>query len=123
MNEILERYRREPQDLAVQDSVVQRFVYTYELACKTLKRYLEATSSSPAEINLMSFQELIKTGNEKGLLRGNAAAWLNYRNMCNITSYPYNSDKAKDVIAAAPSLREEAGFMMERIMERQWRKI
>jgi len=118
LNEILERYSRESQDLAVQDSVVQRFEYTYELTYKTLKRFLEITSANPAEIEAMSFQDLIRTGNEKGLLNSSVGVWLSYRDKRNITSHTYDSGKANDVILAAPKLYEEAKYLLDRITER-----
>jgi hypothetical protein len=74
--EIIDRYNRERDGLAVQDAVVQRFEYTYELAYRTLKRFLEAASENPGEIDLMSFQNIIRLGNEKGLL------------VCSLTSRP-----------------------------------
>ena len=118
LGEILERYGKEAQDLAVQDSVVQRFEYTYELAYKTLKRFLEMTSANPAEIDVMSFQELIRTGNEKGLLKSRADTWLSYRDKRNMTSHTYDSTKAGEVISIAPKFYEEAKHLLERIKER-----
>ena len=49
-------------------AAIQAFEYTYELSHKMLKRYLEATEPTPESIDAMSFQELIRTGAEKGLL-------------------------------------------------------
>jgi len=118
LGEILERYSREAQDLAVQDSVVQRFEYTYELAYKTLKRFLEMTSANPAGIDAMSFQELIRTGNEKGLLLSNADIWLGYRDKRNMTSHTYDIAKAREVISVAPKFYEEAQYLLERLKER-----
>ena len=53
----------------LRNSVIQCFEFTYELSHKMLKRYLEETAANPQEIDLGSFQNLIRTGNEKGLLR------------------------------------------------------
>ena len=118
LEEILERYSRESQDLAVQDSVVQRFEYTYELAHKTLKRFLEMTSANPSEIEAMSFQDLIRTGNEKGLLKSSSEVWMDYRDKRNTTSHTYDSSKAVNVIMIAPKFYEEAKYLLERIRGR-----
>ncbi len=53
----------------LRNSVIQCFESTYELSHKMLKRYLEETSANPDEFDLGTFQNLIRTGKEKGLLR------------------------------------------------------
>jgi len=55
------------------------FEFTYELSHKMLKRYLEAASASPQEIDFSTFQNLIRSGNEKGLLRSDWSRWRDYR--------------------------------------------
>ena len=116
--EILERYQKEPQDLAVQDSVVQRYEYTYELAYKTLKRFLEMTSANPSAFDIMSFQDLIRSGNEKELLKSDASTWLGFRDKRNLTSHTYDSSKAQEVITIAPVFYAEAIYLRDRIRER-----
>ena len=118
LQEILVRYNREPEDLVVQDSVVLRFKYTYELAYKTLKRFLTATSANPSEIDAMSFQDIVRTGNEKGLLKGNVGIWLKYRDKRNITSQADDSNKAKEVIALAPKFYKEAEYLLDHLSQR-----
>ena len=117
LGEILDRYASEPEDLAVQDSVVQRFEYTYELAYKTLKRFLEETAANPAAASAMGFQDIIREGNEKGLLKGDTKTWIKYRDKRNITSHTYDGDKAQDVISIVPKFYEEAMFLLERLEE------
>ncbi len=118
LREALERHEEEPEDLFVQDSVVQRFEYTYELAYKTLKRFLEATAASAAEIDAMSFQNLIRTGNESGLLKSSAATWLDYRDKRNMTSHTYDNAKALEVIAVAPLFLEESEYLLSELERR-----
>ena len=48
----------------LRNSVIQCFEFTYELSWKMLKRYLEETAANPEEIDLGSFQNLIRIGNE-----------------------------------------------------------
>ena len=59
----------------VRDSCIQRFEYTYELSWKTIKRFIEETSANPNEVDLMSFQELIREANEKDLLLTDWETW------------------------------------------------
>jgi nucleotidyltransferase substrate binding protein (TIGR01987 family) len=118
LDEALQRYEQEPQDLFVQDSVVKRFEYTYALAYKILGRFLEATADTTEDISLMTFQELVRLGNEKGLLKGGTKDWLEYREKRNITSHTYDNDKSNEVIAIVPKFYEESKFLLERITEK-----
>ena len=70
LEEGLERYRSDTSDLQIRDGLIQRFEFTYELGCKTLKRYLEYTAANPALFDQMTFQDHIRTANEQGLLLG-----------------------------------------------------
>ena len=54
---------------------MQRFEFTYELAHKILKRYLEYAAANPDHFDEMTFQELIRSGNEQGLLLGEWLDW------------------------------------------------
>jgi len=60
----------------IKAGVIQNFEFTYELSHKMLKRYLELSAANPAEINDMSFPDLIRTGSEKGLLLNGCGAFL-----------------------------------------------
>jgi Nucleotidyltransferase substrate binding protein like len=53
----------------LRNSVIHCFKFTYELSWKMLKRHLEATEASPADLDLATFQSLIRLGNERGLLK------------------------------------------------------
>ncbi|MDX1739463.1 MAG: nucleotidyltransferase substrate binding protein, partial [Alphaproteobacteria bacterium] len=54
---VLEARETNPDDLFIRDAAIQRFKYTYELSHKMLKRFLEATSASPSDIDSLSFQD------------------------------------------------------------------
>ena len=64
------RYQKDISDTQIRDGLIQRFEFTYEIAQKMLKRYLESTSATPAEYDAMPFADLIRSANEKGLLLG-----------------------------------------------------
>lgn len=57
----------------------QCFGFTYELSWKMLKRHLEATQANPADLDLATFQGLIRLGNEGGLLISDWTTWKTYR--------------------------------------------
>ncbi|MFZ4761577.1 MAG: HI0074 family nucleotidyltransferase substrate-binding subunit [Alphaproteobacteria bacterium] len=100
-------------------SSIQAFEFTYELAHKMLKRYLEATEASPASIDAMSFQELIRTGAEKGLLQHSWDQWKHYRHFRSVTSHSYNEKKAEEVFEHIPAFLQEAEFLHDQIKKRQ----
>jgi len=103
----------------LRNSVIQCFEFTYELSHKMLKRYLESTSASPDEIDLSTFQNLIRTANEKGLLRSDWIKWRTYRQARTDSSHTYDQEKAEAVFAIAPDFLDEARFMATKIAENQ----
>jgi nucleotidyltransferase substrate binding protein (TIGR01987 family) len=80
-----------------------------------LKRYLESTSASPDEVDLSTFQNLIRMGNEKGLLRSDWGQWRNYRQARTDSSHTYDQEKAEAVFAIAPDFLDEVRFLLDKI--------
>jgi nucleotidyltransferase substrate binding protein (TIGR01987 family) len=102
----------------IRDGLVQRFEFTYEISHKMLKRYLERTFASPAEFDAMPFADLIRTGNEQGLLLGNWADWKRYREMRSKTSHAYDEGIALLVVAGIPAFLAEARHLLEQLQMR-----
>ena len=73
LEEGLARYRADTSDTQIRDGLIQRFEFTYELGHKVLKRYLEYASANPEQFDEMTFQNLIRTGNEQGPVAGRLA--------------------------------------------------
>jgi len=48
-------------EIHLRAAAIQAFEFTYEISHKIMKRHLEATSANPAEIDKMSFQDIIRT--------------------------------------------------------------
>jgi len=70
LGEGLVRYQSDTKDAQIRDGLIQRFEFTYEISHKMLKRHLEAVSPKPEQFDGMPFADLIRTGNEQGLLLG-----------------------------------------------------
>jgi len=102
----------------LRNSVIQCFEFTYELSHKMLKRYLEETAASPEENDLSTFQNLIRTGNQKGLLRSDWSNWRIYRQARTDSSHTYDEGKAETVYAIAPDFLEEAKYLYGRLVDR-----
>ena len=102
----------------LRNSVIQCFEFTYELSHKMLKRYLEETAANPEDVDVGAFQNLIRTGNEKGLLRSDWLRWKEYRQARTHSSHTYDEDKAEAVYRIAPDFLQEARYLYQRLMER-----
>src|SRR5690606_15416696 len=81
LEEALSAYSADTANTLIRDGYIQRFEFTYELAHKMLKRFLERTSPSPEEFDTLSFADLIRSGNERGLLLGDWPRWRTWRSM------------------------------------------
>jgi len=103
----------------LRNSVIQCFEFTYELSWKMLKRYLEETAANPEEIDVSTFQNLIRIGNEKGLLRSDWLRWKIYRQARTNSSHTYDSDKAEAVYEIVPDFLEEALYLYRQLTDRQ----
>jgi len=111
LDEGIQRYQKDITDTQIRDGLIQRFEFTYELSHKMLKRFLEFTSPSPANIDELAFQDLIRTGNEQGLLLSDWAQWKKYREMRSRTSHTYDESVALQVVAEIPAFLQEARFL------------
>lgn len=102
----------------LRNSVIQCFEFTYELSHKMLKRYLQSTAASPEEIDLSTFQNIVRTGNEKGLLRSDWSKWRTYRQARTDSSHTYDENKAEAVFEIAPDFLDEARFLLSELERR-----
>ena len=102
----------------LRNSVIQCFEFTYELCWKMLKRYLEATEPSPADLDLATFQSLIRLGNERGLLLSDWTTWKIYRQARTDSSHTYDASKAEAVFQIAPQFLQEAKVLLQHLQSR-----
>lgn len=105
----------ECNDEFVRDSVIQRFEYTYALAVKFIQKYLELTLPNPDIFDKLTFNELIRTANEKGILKSDLTKWAVFRQRRNITSHTYNIEKALLVLEIIEEFIEEIRFLLVKI--------
>lgn len=100
------------------NSVIQCFEFTYELSHKMLARYLEETAANPEEIDLSTFQNIVRIGNQKGLLLSDWSQWRDYRQARTNSSHTYNRSKAEAVYEIAFNFLEEAKFLYQQLLKR-----
>lgn len=114
----LETLAQDPENTLIRDGVIQRFEFTYELSHKMLKRYLEATSANPDDIDSMTFQDLIRTGSEQGLLLSGWDKWRDFRQARTDTSHTYDEEKALNVVAELPAFLLESRYLLKQLQNR-----
>lgn len=118
LTEGLARYQQDINDDQIRDGLIQRFEFTYELSHKILKRYLESASATPDLYDGMPFQDLIRSGNEQGLLLGDWPSWKKYREMRGKTSHTYDETKALEVVGIVPAFLAEVVFLRDQLRQR-----
>jgi nucleotidyltransferase substrate binding protein (TIGR01987 family) len=114
----LARYRSDTSDTQIRDGLIQRFEFTYEISHKMLKRFLESASATPSSFDAMPFADLIRSGNEQGLLLGKWTDWKRYREMRSLTSHTYDENVALGVVEGIPAFLAEAEFFLKQLQER-----
>jgi nucleotidyltransferase substrate binding protein (TIGR01987 family) len=112
------RYQQNQGDTQLRDGLIQRFEFTYELSHKMLKRYLETTSATPDAFDAMPFADMIRTGNEQGLLRSDWPRWRLFREMRGKSSHTYDENVALAVVADIPAFMDEAQFLLAQLQAR-----
>ena len=83
-----------------------------------LKRYLETTGASADTIDGMAFPDLIRTGAEQGLLASSWDVWADFRKVRNKTAHTYGEENAAEVFALIPKFRDDAGYLLAQLEER-----
>lgn len=117
LQEMLVRYRKEANDEAVRDSVIQRFEFTYSIALKTLRKYFIERAFILEEVNQMSFNEMIRTASQLNLIKSNLEKWTIYREMRNMTSHTYDEEIALQVVSIIPDFSEEIAYLITKLKE------
>lgn len=112
------RYEQDISDSQIRDGLIQRFEFSYEISHKMLKRYLEMSSATPAMFDSMAFQDLIRTGNEQGLLLGDWPRWRTYREMRAKTSHTYDEKIALEVVRHIPAFLQESRYLRDQLQAR-----
>ncbi|MBF0184093.1 MAG: nucleotidyltransferase substrate binding protein [Magnetococcales bacterium] len=118
LDEGLRRYQLDVSDIQIRDGLIQRFEFTYEISHKTLKRFLVMASPSPDIFDDMPFSDLIRTGNEYGLLSGNWEDWKKYRERRGKSNYTYDEQIAMDVVQYIPAFLEEVRYLLNKLKSR-----
>lgn len=102
-----------------QEGVIQRFEYTYELAWKTLKDYLEYNGVNITEITARS---VFKEAYSSGIIK-NSEIFIDMMLSRNLLSHTYDFNKFRDILIKVkkdylPELSDLYLFFIDRILEK-----
>ena len=115
--EAINIYQSESSNTLVRDGLIQRFEFCYDLSTKFLKRHLSHIADDPNATHEMSFQEIIRDGYTKGLLKNSWDTWHSYREGRNITSHSYDEKKALSVVGIIPDFYSEAYYFLTKLQQ------
>lgn len=116
LNSILIRYEKDGYDADIRDAVIQRFEFTYSITLSTIIRFINM--QAPEVLPSLTFNEIIRTANKLGLLKGDLTVWTNFRQKRNATSHTYDENIANEVVSIVPQFRDEAEFVLKEIEKR-----
>jgi len=98
---------------ALRSGVIQNIEFTYELAWKFAKRWLEVNVGS-AIVDGVPRRELFRIAAENRLI-DDVDLWMSFHAARNITSHTYDASTARDVALIAPALLAEAERLLSAI--------
>ena len=104
-----------PTEELLRDGCIQRFEFVYELSHKMLRRFLKIISPSPDDVEALTFADLIRTGDERGLLLNGWPRWKAFRDARSISSHTYDERKAREVFMIIPDFLAEARHLEKRL--------
>ena len=119
LSESLEWYRDKsttaPSEI-LRDSAIQRFEYTYELAWKMMKRWLE-TNMGATYVDGISRKELFRMAAEQRLI-DDPLKWFEYHEARNQSSHTYDESVAQDVFGVVEDFLGDVKKFLKTLEER-----
>lgn len=114
LNKALKEAEKDNGDYAeyVRDAVIQRFEYSYELAWKTMKRFLKMYRDVDENI----IAEIYRYAMEGGVIE-DASVWMQFHKARNLTPHTYNQATAKEVFDMAAPFYKAAKEFLEKVKQ------
>jgi nucleotidyltransferase substrate binding protein (TIGR01987 family) len=100
----------------VQAGVIQAFEFSYELAWKFMKRWLEQNLGS-AYVDGVSRRQLFRLAAESRLI-DEVGNWFEYHEARNRTSHTYDPKRAAEVFAVIPAFFDDAQLLLQNLKAR-----
>ena len=99
----------------IRDSAIQRFEFTFELAWKTMKAYLEEQG-----IRVYSPRESLKGAFQSGLINDDPN-WLRTIELRNLTTHTYNESIADEIYGALPAILVLYAGLLVKLKNREYK--
>lgn len=115
---LLDRWRANPSDIAARYSVIKAFELTYQMAVKTLIKYLESNSRRADEVADFDFQDMIRLADQEGLLKDGWPKWKLYRENRNRAAHMYREDIANAVSETLEDFLADARALLSNLSRR-----
>lgn len=118
LDEMLARYDEAKSEKAVRYALVKTFELTYELAVKTLRKYLIANSARSEEAATFDLRDIIRLADQNGLLRTGWPEWNQYRENRGRTVHTYGEAVALLISAQSIQFAEEVRVLLRNLKKR-----
>ena len=115
---LLDRYPTESGDIAVRYSLIKTFELTFEMATKTLTKFLLHTAAGEYQLQGYLFQDLIRRGDQAQLLRSGWPEWKRYRENRGRTVHAYREDIALAIASGLGDFSQEAHALLNNLEKR-----
>lgn len=100
--------------LALRDSVIQRFEYTYELAWKAIQRWIAENVNPESAQPVYSRKELYRLAAKWDLIE-NPSHWFDYHKARNVSAHTYDEDNAEQAFQAALGLVGDVEYLIKQL--------
>ena len=111
LRESIDNYKTNKNDF-YRDSVILRFLYTYDFSIKIMFRYLKNKLNKT-----LSFEEMIRESNIENIIKSNINQWIKYKDNRNLLVYEYGEIKITDniIIENIYSFYEDVKYLLEQL--------
>ncbi|MBF0621462.1 MAG: nucleotidyltransferase substrate binding protein [Magnetococcales bacterium] len=103
--------------LALRDSVIKRFEYTYGLAWTLMQRWVADNVSSHSSAPIYTRKELFRVAARNGLI-ADPERWFGYHKARNVSAHTYKEVNAEEAFQAAIAMVADVDFLMVEIDKR-----
>lgn len=97
LSEALAELAEHPASTVIRDGVIQRFEFTFELAWKSLREYMQ---DQGADMSAAVFSKQVFKAAYAAQIIDDGQIWLDMLTSRNITSHVYDDEQAAQVVAA-----------------------
>ena len=103
---------------AYRDSVVIRFVFTYELCMQVMTRYVQLEHTKPVPESELTTPRIVRRANALGILEGEWEEFAAYRDARNAVAHAYDEAKARRVLELAKGFAARTQYLLDTVRER-----